>query len=58
MLVTIAVAFLVLMAAIALYGRLRRPGGPPRITTAQKCPRCGSYRIGRGPCGCGGPGAG
>lgn len=40
--------FLVFMAVLAMFGRLRMPGVPkPR-----KCPKCGRYRIGAGPCDC------
>jgi hypothetical protein len=55
MLLKIVTAFLILMAVLALFGRLRFPGGPPRITGPRRCPDCGRHRIGRGPCDCRGP---
>lgn len=45
------ILFLVAMLALALWGRLR-PGGGPRIAK-RKCPKCGRYLIGKGPCDCG-----
>ncbi len=43
--------FLVVMAGLALFGRLRLPGRkPPRL--ASHCPRCGRPKIGPGPCPC------
>lgn len=49
--------FLVAMAVLALFGRLRFPGsgkgrGPKRLGAA-RCPACGRPRIGAGPCDCG-----
>jgi hypothetical protein len=52
MLLKIVTAFLILMAVLAVFGRLRFPGGPPRIGRVEKCARCGKPRIGRGPCDC------
>lgn len=53
MLVKIVVLFLIGMAVLAMFGRLRLPGRGKR---AQKrpasCPRCGRYIIGKGPCDC------
>lgn len=57
MLVKIVTLFLVFMAVLAMFGRLRignwRIGrrGPERVT--RKCPACGSPVIGKGPCPCG-----
>ncbi|TDS89818.1 hypothetical protein CLV87_3870 [Pelagimonas phthalicica] len=51
MLVKIVSIFLVFMAVLAMFGRLRFPG-QARLKSA-KCPRCGRYKIGRGPCDCG-----
>ena len=50
-LVKIVTLFLIFMAVLAMFGRLRFPG----ITglTKGKCPDCGRPRIGRGPCPCG-----
>lgn len=55
MLLKIVTAFLILMAVLAVFGRLRFPGGPPRIAAPKKCPACDRPRIGRGPCPCGAP---
>lgn len=50
--------FLLVMALIGLAGKWTRPrkvgrksAGPP-IATARKCPKCGTYLIGGGPCTC------
>jgi uncharacterized OB-fold protein len=43
--------FLVGMAVLAMFGRLRFPG-QARLAAA-KCKSCGKYRIGKGPCSCG-----
>lgn len=47
----IVALFLVAIAVLAMIGKLRFPG-QSRLETA-KCPRCGRYRIGKGPCSCG-----
>ncbi len=59
-LVKIVTFFLIGMLALAMFGRLRWPGGarrpgkrssgPPK---PRKCKACGSYIIGEGPCSCG-----
>lgn len=49
-LVKIVILFLVAMGVLAMFGRLRFPG-QKRLNDA-KCPRCGRYRIGKGPCSC------
>lgn len=50
MLVKIVVFFLIGMAVLAMFGRLRFPG--QTALQNRKCPDCGRYRIGRGPCNC------
>ncbi len=56
MLTKIVVLFLVAIAVLAMFGRLRlpkqrkRPDLPPK---PGQCPSCGSYVIGTGPCRCG-----
>lgn len=50
MLVKIVALFLVFIAVMAMFGRLRYPG-QDRLRAA-KCPRCGRYRIGRKSCDC------
>lgn len=57
MIVKIVTLFLIGMAVLAMFGRLRlpRPGqGPFALPRRQqaKCPKCGRHRIGRGPCPC------
>jgi uncharacterized OB-fold protein len=47
--------FLVVMAVLAMFGRLRLPGS--NRLAAAKCRNCGRYRIGKGPCRCGHGGA-
>ncbi|MCU9848551.1 hypothetical protein OEZ60_11065 [Defluviimonas sp. WL0024] len=51
--VKVVTFFLIGMAILAIFGRLRFP----RIGTgrgAARCPSCGRPLIGRGPCDCGG----
>jgi len=43
--------FLVVVAVLGMFGKLRLPY--VRRLTSAKCERCGRYRIGKGPCGCG-----
>ena len=45
--------FLVAMAVLAIFGKLRLPGGKGRPRIAARCPRCGRPKIGTGPCPCG-----
>lgn len=57
MLVKIITVFLVVMAVLAMFGRLRlrlprprkRDDLPPK---PRKCPDCGAYMIGTGRCPC------
>ena len=51
MVVKVILLFLVGMAVLAMFGKLRFPG-QARLAAA-KCRRCGRYRIGKGPCSCG-----
>lgn len=51
MLAKIVLLFLVVIAVLGMMGKLHWLGGP-RIASP-KCPGCGRYRIGRGPCSCG-----
>jgi hypothetical protein len=49
--------FLVVMAVLAMFGKLRMPRLPGRDRLASaRCPRCGRFRIGKSGCGCGGKG--
>ena len=43
--------FLIVMVVLAMFGRLRIPG--KKQLDAKKCPGCGRFRIGKGPCSCG-----
>ena len=49
--IKIVILFLVFMAVLAMFGKYRFPGQDK--LDAAKCPRCGRYRIGKGPCSCG-----
>ena len=51
MIVKIVLLFLIFMAVLAMFGRLRLPGAD-RIA-ARRCPECGRLRLGKGPCACG-----
>lgn len=46
--------FLVAMAVLAMFGKLRLPkgGSGPRRIGAARCPKCGRPKIGPGPCPC------
>ncbi len=43
--------FLIGMLVLAMFGRLKLPG--IKRLASKKCPGCGRYRIGKGPCACG-----
>lgn len=61
MLVKVIVLFLLAMAVLAMFGRLRFPPAlKPRLPLAKPatCPACGRYIIGKGGCDCGRPRAG
>jgi len=49
--VKIVSLFLIGMVALAMFGKLRLPGS--RRLASVRCPSCGRYRIGKGPCACG-----
>lgn len=51
MLIKIVALFLVGMAVLAMFGRLRLPG--IRRKGVRKCKTCGRFLIGKGPCDCG-----
>ncbi|ETX30918.1 hypothetical protein [Roseivivax isoporae] len=50
MIVKIVLLFLVFVGVLGMFGKLRAP----KIMRLgqRKCPECGRYRIGRGPCPC------
>jgi hypothetical protein len=56
--VKVVTFFLIGMVILAILGRLRLPKfgggrkGGSRIRDARKCPKCGSYVLHDGDCGC------
>ena len=46
----IVVLFLVGMGVLAMFGKLSYPG--KKRLDAARCPSCGRFRIGKGPCPC------
>ena len=48
--IKIVILFLVAMGVLAMFGKLRFPG-QQKLASA-KCPKCGRFRIGKGPCAC------
>ena len=48
--IKIVTLFLIAMGVLAMFGKLRFPG-KARLQSA-RCPSCGRYRIGKGPCPC------
>ncbi len=42
--------FLIGMLVLAMFGRLRFPGA--KRLQDKKCPDCGRFQIGKGPCSC------
>ncbi len=47
----IVTLFLIFIAVLAMFGRLRFPGQAK--LQSMKCKSCGRYRIGKSPCQCG-----
>jgi len=50
------ILFLAFMGVLAVFGKKRT--SKPKVTskrteTARKCPKCGAFKIGTGPCACG-----
>ncbi|MSU91323.1 hypothetical protein GE300_17210 [Rhodobacteraceae bacterium 2CG4] len=57
MIVRAVLLFLIAMAVLAMFGKLRLPRLPGRrrggkLAAARKCPECGAYTPGKGPCPC------
>jgi hypothetical protein len=46
----IVLLFLVGMGVLAMFGKLSFPG--QKKLNAMKCPSCGRFQIGKGPCPC------
>ncbi len=42
--------FLVFMAILAMFGKIKYPG--KKLVDARKCQRCGRFKIGKGTCEC------
>jgi len=42
--------FLIGMAVLAMFGKLRMP--KIQAYESRKCPKCGSFKIGKSPCLC------
>lgn len=60
MILKIVSLFLIGIAVLGMFGRLRWPGSQkrigkknPRPAKPRKCKNCGAYIIGDGPCPCG-----
>lgn len=53
--IKIVTLFLIFIGVLAMFGKLRLPGGPlgRKMLGNRKCPSCGRYKIGKGPCPCG-----
>jgi hypothetical protein len=53
MILKIMTFFLIGMMVLAMFGKLKVPKikGLGKLTS-KKCPKCGSFRIGKGPCLC------
>lgn len=49
--IKIVTFFLIGMAVLAMFGRLRFPGRD-RLAAA-RCPKCKRFRMGKSPCDCG-----
>jgi hypothetical protein len=52
----VVVLFLVVIAGLAMFGKLRLPG--QKHIDSKRCPSCGRFKIGRGKCACKNGGSG
>ena len=50
MIAKIVVLFLVFIGVLGMFGKLRVPGA--ERLASRRCPKCGRFRLGRGPCDC------
>ncbi|WP_188720532.1 hypothetical protein [Actibacterium pelagium] len=53
MLFKIITFFLIFMAVLAMFGRLRFPKFKKGLLKQGKCRHCGAPKVGKGPCPCG-----
>ena len=53
MILKIVSVFLIYIATLAVFGRLRMPKIPGLVRKRAKCKSCGRPLIGKGPCDCG-----
>ena len=51
MIFKIVTFFLIFMAILAMFGKFRFPG--QKTIASKRCPKCGRFRLGKGPCACG-----
>jgi purine-cytosine permease-like protein len=52
MILKIVALFLVFIGVLGWFGKMHWIGG--KTLSQRKCNACGRYRIGKGPCACGG----
>jgi len=53
MIIKIVTLFLVGRGVLAMFGKLKLPGGTRiALNKPKKCPHCGRHIIGKGPCSC------
>ncbi|WP_172326685.1 hypothetical protein [Mangrovicoccus sp. HB161399] len=56
--IKIVTFFLIGIAILAMFGRLRLPKlprppkGNSKLKAPRRCPRCGGFIVGSGPCNC------
>ena len=50
MIAKIVLLFLLFMGVLGMFGKLRVPG--LKRLSSNRCPDCGRFRIGKGPCSC------
>ncbi|MEM9523133.1 MAG: hypothetical protein AAF982_03930 [Pseudomonadota bacterium] len=57
MIIKIVSLFLVFIIALAMFGKLKAPGGALRrklgLDRPKTCPYCGQFVVGKDPCSCG-----
>jgi len=50
MFLKVVVLFLLVMMLIGMVGKIFNPVDKPKPKGAAKCPKCGSFIVGKGPC--------